>query len=245
MILKSFSKINLSLSVHKKIKNGLHDIQSYFCLLNLFDEIKIKKNDKKKDIIEFKGKFAKYVNNKKNSISETLVILRRWNVINNYYSVIIHKKIPVFAGLGGGTSNAAYLIKYFIKKKINKDLLENLKKIVGSDFKLFLQNQGFLKNLETVIHFKKNYKLYFLLIYPNIKSSTKHVYSKVKKYSSTSKFDSNKIDSKNKFINFLKKKSNDLQSIVENKHPIIRKLVNEIKHKQGCSFSRMSGSGSV
>ena len=77
MILKSFSKINLSLSVNKKMKNRLHGIQSYFCLLNLFDEIKIKKHNEKKDIIKFKGKFAKYVNNRKNSMSYTLAILRK------------------------------------------------------------------------------------------------------------------------------------------------------------------------
>ena len=42
MILKSFSKINLSLSVNRKLKkNRLHEIQSYFCLVNLYDEIKI------------------------------------------------------------------------------------------------------------------------------------------------------------------------------------------------------------
>ena len=48
MKLKSFSKINLSLSINKKFKKGLHDIQSYFCLINLFDIIEIKRIKKKK-----------------------------------------------------------------------------------------------------------------------------------------------------------------------------------------------------
>ena len=45
MILKSFSKINLSLTVNKRLKNKnkLHNIQSYFCLIDLFDKIRIKK----------------------------------------------------------------------------------------------------------------------------------------------------------------------------------------------------------
>ena len=64
MILKSFSKINLSLSVTKKLKNGLHDVQSYFCLINLFDQIKIEKIKSNKDLIKFKGKFAKYIKKK-------------------------------------------------------------------------------------------------------------------------------------------------------------------------------------
>ena len=43
MFLKSFAKINLSLTVNKKLSNGLHNIQTMFCLINLFDEIHIKK----------------------------------------------------------------------------------------------------------------------------------------------------------------------------------------------------------
>ncbi len=43
MVLKSYSKINLSLIVNKKLNNNLHDLQSIFCLTDLSDEIHIKK----------------------------------------------------------------------------------------------------------------------------------------------------------------------------------------------------------
>ena len=49
MVLKSYSKINLSLSINSKTRSGLHEIQSYFCLINLSDKIRIRKIDKKKD----------------------------------------------------------------------------------------------------------------------------------------------------------------------------------------------------
>ena len=66
MVLKSFSKINLTLNICKKFKkNNLHEIQSYFCLINLFDLIKIKKIEGQKDIVKFKGKFSKYIKKKK------------------------------------------------------------------------------------------------------------------------------------------------------------------------------------
>ena len=49
MVLNSYSKINLTLSVNRKLKRrGVHEIQSYFCLINLSDKIKIKKIYKKK-----------------------------------------------------------------------------------------------------------------------------------------------------------------------------------------------------
>ena len=246
MVLKSFSKINLSLNINRKLKkNKLHDIQSYFCLINLFDQIKLKKIKGRKDIVKFKGKFSKYIKKTNNSILDTLEILRERNLISDYYSVLVDKKIPVFSGMGGGTSNAVCLIKYLTRKKINKNLSSILDKKIGSDLKLFFYEQGFLKNLKTINNFRKKYRLYFLLVYPNIRCSTRYVYSKVKKYSSKSKHSFSKINHKSKFIDFLINKNNDLQSIVENKYPIIKKLIIEIGQKKGCYFSRMTGSGSV
>ena len=242
MILKSFSKINLSINVSRKLKNGLHDIQSYFCLIDVFDEIRIVKNNKKKDLIIFKGKFAKNIQKTSNSVSKTLKILRNKKVITDYYSIIIKKKIPVYGGLGGGTSNAACLIKYFTKGRVNKNLFIDLEKIIGSDLRLFFYNQGYLKNLKKIKKITKH-NLNFLLVFPNIKCPTKKIYSNVNKFSKKSKFI--KIGSKKKFINFLIHENNDLQSIVENKHPFIRNLINEISAENGCYFSRMTGSGSV
>ena len=245
MILKSFSKINLSLNVNQKLKSGLHQIQTYFCLINLFDKIVIKKIQSRNDVVTFRGKFAKYVDKKKNSICETLTILRKKKIINNYYSVTIYKKIPVYAGLGGGTSNAFSLIKYFNRGKISKDLLSILNKKVGTDFQLFLYNQAFLANLKKIISLKKKFNLCFLLVYPNVNSSTKSVYSKVKNFTSRSEFNFNHISSKSKFLKLLIKKSNDLQPVVEKRYPIIKELLADIYPKKGCYFSRMTGSGSV
>ena len=141
MVLKSFSKINLSLNINRKLKKSkLHEIQSYFCLINLFDQIKIKKIKGQKDIVKFQGKFAKYIKKTSNSIIDSLTILRERNLISDYYSVLINKKIPVFAGMGGGTSNAVCLIKYFTRNKVNKNLLSILGKNIGSDLKLFFHD---------------------------------------------------------------------------------------------------------
>ena len=57
MVIKSYAKINLLLKVNSKLKNGLHDIQSFFCLIDLSDKIQIKKNQKKKTKFKFFGPF--------------------------------------------------------------------------------------------------------------------------------------------------------------------------------------------
>ena len=59
MFIKSFSKINFSLRVLKKLKSGLHNIQSLFYLIDLHDKITIRKNHKAKDEIVFIGRFKK------------------------------------------------------------------------------------------------------------------------------------------------------------------------------------------
>ena len=117
-MLKSYSKINLSLSIIKKFKDrNLHQLQSFYCLINIFDEIKINKNNLKKDIVKFSGKFSRHTNNKKNSIIDILKILRKNKLISSYYSIYVNKKIPVFSGMGGGTSNAACITKHLLTKK--------------------------------------------------------------------------------------------------------------------------------
>ena len=59
MSLSSYAKINLTLKINYKNKNNLHEIQSYFCLIDLADKIKIKKIKKKKDKISIQRSFCK------------------------------------------------------------------------------------------------------------------------------------------------------------------------------------------
>ena len=246
-MIKSYAKINLFLKVLKKTNRGLHNIQSSVMLLDLYDRIDLKKTNKKKDIIKFTGQFKKNINTNINTVSKSLLLLRKHNLIDrkNRYKIIVNKKIPTFAGLGGGTSNAVFLIKYFLKNKINDTLLNIFEKKIGSDFRLFFLNHSFQKSLKKILNFKKRYNLYFVLVYPNINSSTKEVYSKVKKFNLPLKKNLSKIDSKDEYIQFIKNEKNDLQKIVETKHKKIKKILDLIKIQKNCLFSRMTGSGSV
>ena len=245
MLIKSYAKINLSLTVIKKIrKKRLHDIQSQFCLINLFDTISIKTNKKNVDKISFNGPHSKYVKKSNNSIQKILKIMRNFKLISNYYSIKIYKQIPVFAGLGGGSSNAASLLKFLSKRKIGDKIFNKIINLAGSDLRLFFYNQGVLQNLEKVIKFKKKYNLFFLVVYPNIKCSTKEVYSKVKNYNKKKALKQN-YKNKVALINQILNLKNDLQSIVEKKYPVIQKLLLNISNEKGCYFSRMTGSGSA
>ena len=146
MVLNSYAKINLTLSVNKKLKSGLHSIQSIYCLIDLHDKIFLKKiKNKHFDQISFTGPFSKDINKSNNSVKKVLNSMRKNKIINNYYSVKVNKKIPVFAGFGGGTSNAATLLNHLKKKNLNKKTLNKITQEVGSDLRLFFITRGIKK----------------------------------------------------------------------------------------------------
>ena len=157
----------------------------------------------------------------------------------------IIKNIPVFSGLGGGTSNAAFILKHILKDKITKNVLDKVEKVIGSDLRLFFYKQGYLENLKTVKSAKKKYKLFFLLLSPNINCSTRDIFSKVKRYSKKTKFSFQNMNTRKKFNKYILAQNNELQSIVEKKYPMIKTLLTDIGAERGCYLSRMTGSGSV
>ena len=249
-ILKSYCKINLFLSVGRKLKRyKLHNIQSLIFFINLYDQIQIKKINSSKDNIKFFGKFSNYVNKKNNSITKSLSLLRTRGFINekDKFKIIVKKNVPVFSGFGGGSSNAAALVKFFIKKrKISRKTMNYFSKILGSDFRLFFYPpQLFQRNLFKITKFKKKYNFYFILVYPFLRSSTKNIYGQFRNYKTIKNRNNYQVNSKLKMIQNMKFEENSLEKIVVLKYPVIKKILNELKLIKNCQFSRITGSGSA
>ena len=141
----SYAKINISLGVIKKLKSKLHQIESLISFIDLYDEILIKKTSKKKHSIIFYGKFSKNIP-KNNTISKLLSILDNKNLLEDKkYQIFIKKNIPIKSGLGGGSINAASVLKYFLKKKIiklNKKTVYKIANQVGADVAIGLANKN-------------------------------------------------------------------------------------------------------
>ena len=247
--LKSPAKINLSLKIGKKINHKYHDIQSVIFLINLYDQITIKKITGKKDMFKFTGKFKKNIKVENNSALKSVYFLRKKKIINNRskYEIKIKKNIPVFSGLGGGSSNAATIIKYFYKKrKIIDNDINYFARYLGSDFKIFFKSNKIIqKSFLKIENFKFKHNFYLLIVYPFKKSSTKDIYSKFRKYEKIKKLNIFNRISKLKMVDKLKSETNSLESVIISRFPIIKKVLKELSLLKKCEFSRITGSGSA
>ena len=111
-----------------------------FC--DLYDVVSITKNNKMKDEVSFTGKFKKGIKNNSNTITKTLNFLRKKKYFKKeYFKINVQKNIPHGSGLGGGSSNAAILLKFLkslINLKIKKKEIYEIASQIGSDVPIAL-----------------------------------------------------------------------------------------------------------
>ena len=243
--IKSYAKLNLALNIIGKA-NSLHKIESIVAFNSLHDEIFIKKIKSNSHKIVFTGKFSKNIY-KKNTVSKLLEILDRKELLKTHkFQIKINKRIPNKAGLGGGSMNAANILKYFFTKKIikiNKNELLKISKLIGSDVILGLNSKNSILNSKNqIIHLNNTKKFYTLIVKPSFGCSTKEVFSKVKKFSKPKL----NYPSKRMFeISFLKKMNNSLEPIVFAKYKTLKNIKLFLENLSKPIFVRMTGSGSA
>jgi 4-diphosphocytidyl-2-C-methyl-D-erythritol kinase len=218
---KSCSKINLFLDITSKLKNGYHTINSLFCEISLLDDIDVKKNET--------GKLRYF--DKKNILPEENLLKKAGDLFCSYLNEVpfgidfyIDKNIPIGGGLGGGSSNAAAVLKILnnlweADLSINK--LKELAKSLGADVPFFIEGgiqkvNGIGDKSKSVKFRKKILDLNLLLVFPETPVMTKEAYSLI---------DNHKLYSGSKFYN---KKFNNLISGVQdsNYNTIINNIYN-------------------
>ena len=245
-LINSYCKINISLRVIKKLKNGLHKINTFITFARIFDQIYLKEIKNTKDKISFYGKFKNKISKSNNTIAKILDLLRKNNFIKKiYFEIKVKKNIPTKSGLGGGSMNAASLLTFLVKKynlRIKQKDLFKLTAKVGSDVIVGLkfQNVFFNSGSNTIKRYKNKLNLFVLLVKPDVNCSTKLIYSKNRQFSKQYK---NKDISK--FGKFFEKDVNDLEKVAFKIYPKIKRLKDYLNIQKKCIFSTMTGSGSV
>ena len=172
---KSFAKVNLFLHLLARNSNGYHQIQSYMIFLSLFDEIFIEPASAYKS--EILGE-----NIRDNIVDKVVFILKKFLKQDILFRIKIKKNIPIAAGLGGGSSNAAvvlemllqyYQVSYSLKKVIYLEA-----SAIGADIAFFLQSQNaFVEGIgDKILPIKLNEHYFILLVNPGIHISTEYAY---------------------------------------------------------------------
>ena len=239
---KAYAKINLFLNVFNKTKDNLHNLKSLVCFIDLYDEIIISENNK--FLIKIKGPFKNFVKKRENIIEKTFIIFSKFSGLKTNYKILLNKKIPVAAGLGGGSADAAAILQglnFLNKKKIKKKDLFKLAMEIGSDVPACLYNKNvFFSGYGQILSkAPKIPPVSVLLINPCKELSTKKVFNIYKK---------KKLMKKSNFIykNFflwILEQNNDLQKYAEKFVPEIKEMIKFLSSSKNCFFSKMTGSG--
>ena len=243
--IKSYAKINISLSVLGKLNSKLHKIESLVSFINLYDEIFLSELKKNKHEVIFYGKFSNKIPIK-NTITRLLNILDKSNLLKKKkYLIKVNKKIPLKSGMGGGSMNASSILKYFIKKNrlnlTNKQILEISNKL-GSDVILGMEKKNtLLKGNGKLIRYKNKIGLYVVILKPRFGCSTEKIYRNIKNFSRPLL---NKKNNSIFYISNLINLKNDLENVAFRKYPILLNIKQNMLNLPKVKFVRMSGSGS-
>lgn len=240
---KAYSKINLCLNVESKRSNGYHNLNMIMLPLDFCDFIDIKLSK------EFKFE-SNVILPESNTITKAIDYLRLKYGFKENFSISLDKRIPSMAGLGGGSSDAACIIKAIDNllslNMSRKDMFEIAVK-VGADVPFFIVNRpAYVSGIgEVVEEIDVNLDFHILLVKPEKGVSTSEVYSLID-------VDKCKHVDCDKVINALE--NNDYGSMVESIENSLEnvsiKLLNDILiikntlKEIGFDNALMSGSGS-
>ncbi len=182
-IVKAPAKVNLYLDVINKRGDGYHNIETIYEKIDLCDWIKVSVMPRGVKLLCENNALLNNVNNTVYRAAKLLC--ERYN-LRCGFKIELDKRIPIASGLGGGSSDAAAVllsICNLLNIKIEKQALLKLAAEIGADVPFFASgyNRAFATGIgEKLSPLKQNQNMYFLLVVPDIKISTKSVYASLR-----------------------------------------------------------------
>ena len=274
LAVKSFAKLNFYLQILSKRRDNFHNLSTLFCRIDLADTIIFK--NRKDGLIKIKCDSQHVPSDKTNLCWHAADLLKQELKLDFGLNIEIKKRIPVGAGLGGGSSNAASVLlglnKYW-DLNLSKARLVSLGAKLGSDVPFFIYNTKFAlgsgrgDKIKPLAPLDK-LKLWFILIYPNIKVSTPLIYKEFDCFSELTTHlvrirDGKKLNRKqgagltkprcnvNILISELLREGkkvnaeglfNDLEIVTASLYPVVNQVKNML-YSMGLEKIMMSGSG--
>jgi 4-diphosphocytidyl-2-C-methyl-D-erythritol kinase len=235
-------KINLGLNIISKREDGFHDLETCFYPVPWTDIL---------EIIPAKELVFTSSGNAIPGNAEDNLCLRAYQLVKADFDIApvrihLHKIIPIGAGLGGGSSDAAYtlrLLNNIFNLSLSVDQLKIYASKLGSDCSFFIQDKPMLGTgkgeILTEIDVSLN-SFYLVTVKPPIHVSTQEAYSGIVPKQPVIKI--NEIV-KQPVSNWKESLKNDFEESIFKKHPAIADVKTKL-YSSGAIYSSMSGSGS-
>jgi 4-diphosphocytidyl-2-C-methyl-D-erythritol kinase len=236
------AKINLGLNVIKRREDGYHELETCFYPVPWQEALEILEAEKTSvavtgiDIPD----------------DDDNIVLKAYQLLQADYNIPsvqlhLHKAIPIGAGLGGGSADAAFtliLLNNLFKLELRDDQLMKYAATLGADCAFFVKNKPMLakgigEQLENIGLSLKG--KFILMVYPNIHISTSEAYSKISPQKSEMSIKQILVEYNiSDWKHFLK---NDFEPPLFETYPILKEIKQQL-YESGALYASMSGSGS-
>ena len=248
VIIKSPAKLNLHLKVFPKREDGYHDIESLFQAISLFDDVIVSKSNNNR-------RCRVNVTSIELPLENTLTVAYRefcsYTKITEGVDVRLNKQIFSGAGLGGGSSNGAAMITALdslFDTKLTKEEKVAIGLKVGSDVPFFMYGGAAIVTGrgEFVRSIKMRDDLFFVVIMPNMHSSTKEAFVLFDEHDDSSLNYLNLHGVEQTYMGSIDewKFNNSFTNPLVKKYPIIGCALQDLI-VNGADFTQMSGSGAA
>jgi 4-diphosphocytidyl-2-C-methyl-D-erythritol kinase len=238
------AKINIGLNVVEKRSDGFHNIESVFYpIFDVVDVLEIVESDE----LSFSSSGISIP-----GASSSNLCLKAFQLLKNEFDIPpvkihLHKMIPIGAGLGGGSADAAFTLKVLnelFQLELSNEKLCAYSRMLGSDCAFFINNKPVYAahkgdEFEAISLDLSAYKI--VIKYPNIHIGTAEAYGGIVP----------KLANKNikdlietAVVNWKETVVNDFEAAVFPHHPAIKKMKEQM-YLNGAVFAAMTGSGSA
>ncbi len=245
-VILSPAKVNLLLKVVSKRPDGYHELVSIVDIVSVYDVIRLKELPCGE--VRVRDTAGLLPQGADNTIYRAIMLLKERFRVASGVEAIVEKRIPMGSGLGGGSSNAAKVMKALVRLwglPVELPELMELGRQIGADVPLFLYGRScVMRGVGEMVSPIDLPRLSYVIVYPNVILSTKEVYNRLKIVLTKGE---NEVTFSGKFSTALDIAGileNDLEKVAVLICPEIKTIKDRLKDA-GAVGSLMSGSGSA
>lgn len=239
-------KINLGLSITEKRPDGYHNLETVFYPVALEDALEIRTSPETDRKFSLHQHGMEITGNPEDNLVVKAYLLLDKDFHLPPVEIHLYKHIPSGAGLGGGSSDAAFMLKLLNEHyhlNLTEERLEAYAAILGADCAFFIKNKPTfaegIGNIFSPVELSLNgYQI--MIVKPNVFVSTREAFSNIRPHHPEYPV---KEVIKRPVTEWKDTLINDFEASVFPQHPIIREIKEEL-YRQGAIYASMSGSGS-